>query len=271
MLRALQRSVDSLALCQERAALRQERAELERLFITRVPHTPGSWASQRSPPPNERFSLKMATIDYYGLWASKEGDDSTAWTVHPMLAADGLADGKPAPLPFKEAILSHVWPSKGGGETDKLAALPGLPPTFSVEPRNFLILPKFFEQAFDGDAMLLLPHRGQPPGVSVRLHRLDVLPPADAAKLRDFCSVPRKLYFPGAADGKLPFLRALGWKALSALRAQQADAAEAAEAAVPEFFDADVSMDADGVAPLRAALDRAARVGVRFQHRRGAG
>ena len=231
------------------------RRDLERLFIDPVRHTSGSWASSRSPVPSERFDLKVATIDYYGLWASRDGGDSAQWTVHPMLSDTmRVDDGKPAPVPFRDAILSHVWPSKNSRETDELAALLGLPPGFSVEPRNFLILPKFFEAMFDGDNLLLLPRRGHPPSVAVRRNRVGgALPPGEQQQRLDaYCETAPSLYLPlaAAATPHVPWLRVLGWKALSAIRACGEEAG--ATAGAPDFFDLDVSIDADGMRPLAA-------------------
>ena len=273
----LQGSEQALVLQQVLRILEaQQRADsrrgLERLFIDPVRHTSGSWASSRSPVPSERFDLKVATIDYYGLWASHDGDDSAQWTVHPMLSdTTPLDDGKPTPVPFRDAILSHVWHSKNTRETDELAALLGLPPEFSVEPRNFLVLPKFFESMYDSDKLLLLPRRGQPPSVAARLNWAPggMLPPGEPQqRLRAYCETAPLLFLPlaAAATPHVPWLRVLGWKALSAIRAcgEEAGATDGA----PEFFDVDVSIDADGVRPLAAAMDRARNAGVRYRRAR---
>ena len=250
--------------------MREKRRDFERLFIQPVLHTSGSWTSPRSPLPDERFKLKVDTIDFYGLWASHDTDRKT-WTVYPMLSMDEPVDGKPVPVPFNDAILAHVWPSKGSGETTAVAKLLGLAHDFSVQPRNFLILPKLLEAAFDSDAMLLLPGRGTletPPTVSVRLNQLDLLPPDKQKELADFCASRRSLYLPQASTNKVPFLRVLGWKALSALRSQ---GEEEGETEVPDFVDANVSVDAEGVPPLRTAIKQSAAVGVRYRALGGGG
>jgi len=129
-----------------------------------------------------------------------------------------------------------------------------------VNDRNFLILPKFFESAFDCDAMLLLPRRGLPPVVSARINRPELLPVEgeQLARLVNFCKTAPQLYLPLASAGHVPFLRVLGWKALSAIRERSEDAA--ATDTAPDYFDADVSgsnTDAEGVTPLRRAIAKA--------------
>jgi hypothetical protein len=249
----------------------QDRKDFERLFIEPVRHTSGSWASVRSPKVDERFDLKVATVTHYGLWKFREGDDPKLWTVYPMLSDAAYVDNKPVALPFKDVILAHVWPSKSGNpETHDVASLLGLPHTFAVEPRNFLLLPKFFESAFDSDSMLLLPRSGAPPAVSARAHQVDLLPAHERQRLSAFCSTTPTLYLPLASEGGLPFLRVLGWKGLSAIRARALHEAEAL-AGVPEFFDADVSLDGDGQPPLKKAMTRAASLGVRYRALGGGG
>lgn len=241
--------------------------EFDRLFIGPVIHTSGSWASPRSPVPGEQFELKVATIEYYGLWASRTGADCSQWTVHPMLSEEGaLSDGTPAPVPFRDAILAHVWPSKYRRETGELAALLGLPPTFSVDPRNFLILPKFLESAYDSDELLLLPRRGAPPSVSVRRNRGGLMPVAHQPRLDAFCAAAPSLFLPLAAApaNRMPWLRVLGWKALSAIRARGEEEV-GATVDVPDFVDTAVSVDADGMRPLAAVINKARAAGVRYQ------
>lgn len=128
----------------------QDRAAFERLFIEPVRHTSGSWSSTRRPKEHERLDLKILTSDFYGLWAV-HGDDKSKWTVDPMLS-DTINDDKPAPLPLKDVILAHMWPSKNDYMADEVASLLGLERGFSLQPRNFLLLPKFVEAALDCDA-----------------------------------------------------------------------------------------------------------------------
>ncbi len=124
--------------------------------------------------------------------------------------------------------------------------------------------------AVDSDAMLLLPRSGAPPTVSARANQVDLLAAHERQRLTAFCSTMPTLYLPLASDGGLPFLRVLGWKGLSAIRARALDEAEAL-AGVPEFFDADVSLDGDGQPPLKKAMTRAASLGVRYRALGGGG
>lgn len=68
-----------------------------------------------------------------------------------------------APVAFKDATLAHIWPSALARESDLLRQQLGLPPAFHVRVRNFLILHRAVELAFDADALLLLPARAEPP------------------------------------------------------------------------------------------------------------
>ena len=122
--------------------------------------------------------------------------------------------------------LAHVWLSVLAGEADTLRRVLDLPLAFHVHPRNFLILDKSVERAFDADALLLLPVRPsppEPPTVRARVLRHSEFQSStacgDAACAGIAALAGRALYLPRAADGKVPFLRLLAWKALSALRA----------------------------------------------------
>ena len=135
-----------------------ERAYFEQLYIRPVFSPPSSsGSSNRSPRDEHRVALKIETIDYYGLWASGEAD-KTARTVRTMLASSA-AETEPAPVPFREAILAHIWPSALATCAQNAGGLFGLPEAFHVTPRNFLILRKPVERAFDVDVLLLLPRR----------------------------------------------------------------------------------------------------------------
>jgi len=267
--RALSGKVDALdgkveAQKQEQQRLRRL-AELDNLLI-KPSFAPSSSGSMRSPHPEDRIPLKVETIDYYGLWASKVGDDSRNWTVYPMLAdTDVGADGRPAPVPLRDAILAHVWPSNQSQGGLPVAKLLGLPENFNVRPRNFLILSKPVEKAFDADALLLLPRSGDgagvPPAVVARVFRSRAsrVPSVQPAVLESWSG--RLLYLP---NGNVPFLRLLGWKAVSALRASFEEEAAAAELPSEVDLNATVSHDGTSRAALPRAVNSLLEAGARF-------
>ena len=166
-------------------------------------------------------------------------------------AAPGMA---PAPIPFRDAILSHIWPAKAG--PSEIAQLLHLEPDFNVRPRNFLILPKDVETAFDSDDLLLLPFREQSPqprlGVRARLHPDSGVNHA----LRWANHVP--LYLPLEAEGNVPYLRLLAWKAISAIRAAFEGTDEC-----PNFIDLDASLNGDGA--VRRVSERYIQGGGKFR------
>jgi hypothetical protein len=77
------RSLKQIVRSQELAEQRARREAIERLLIQPqyTPRSSGSGAS-RSPHPLERLDLKVATIDYYGLWASPDTGDATQSLHH---------------------------------------------------------------------------------------------------------------------------------------------------------------------------------------------
>ena len=229
------------------------KAELERLLIRPTFSVASSGSGVRSPKTeNERFQLKVKVIDYYGLWdpATKELADVANRRVFTMLPPAGAAaDGGSSPVPFKEAILSHIWPSSLASESDAMRRLLGLPEAFHLCERNFLILHKAAESAFDADALLLLPTSAKPPappGARARSFRLADYRTAEAdGRAEALVAVAalsgRALFLPLAAEGRVPFLRLLAWKAVSALRAG-AEADEGAAAAIPSEIDVDATL-----------------------------
>jgi hypothetical protein len=102
-----------------------------------------------------------------------------------MLASSAAEEAAPARVPFKEAILAHIWPSVLAAKALDAAGLLCLPEAFHVDPRNFLILRKPVERAFDADALLLLPRRtaggGQDAVARVFSRHLSRLPEAERA------------------------------------------------------------------------------------------
>ena len=260
----------------------QERAYFERLLIKPVfsPLSSSGGSSSRSPREEHRVALKIETIDYYGLWASAEAD-KTARTVRTMLASSA-AETEPAPVPFREAILAHIWPSALAICAQDAGGLFGLPEAFHVTPRNFLILRKPVERAFDVDALLLLPRRtaGGEQQVASRLFRRHVsrLPEAERAMFAPATATSspaaapictsdgydgRLLFLPRASEGRVPFMHLLAWKAVSALRAAHEDID--AQEGLPADLDLDAT-DTSGAATRAgsAAAKRLTSAGVLF-------
>lgn len=202
----------------ERSTSLARRAELERLLIPprySIASSPSSTSSRgtRSPLPDERFQLKLDVISYYGLWdpATMSGDlvQRRVFTVLSPTAE---------PVALKDAILAHIWPSAFAGMSAHLRRELGLPAAFHVQPRNFLLLDKAVERAFDSDALLLLPARGVPPAPpTVRARVFHAGATATAGAILPLAG--RNLHLPLAAEGRVPFMRLLAWKAFSALRA----------------------------------------------------
>ena len=192
-------------------------------------------------------------------------------------------------VPFKEAILAHIWPSVLAPKALDAGGLLCLPEGFHVNPRNFLLLRKPVERAFDADAMLLLPRRtaseGQEAVAHVFSRHMSRLPESEralfshaaiaaspaaaaaAAVAAPVCGSTgydgRLLFLPRAADGRVPFMRLLAWKALSALRAAHEDADAHANLPVEIALDATASSGAAALAGSGAAR-RLTSAGVLF-------
>ena len=256
-----------------------ERAYFDQLYIRPVFSPPSSGgSSNRSPRDEHRVALKIATIEYYGLWASAESDE-TARRVFTMLASSAAEEAAPVSVPFKEAILAHIWPSVLAPKALDAGGLLCLPEGFHVNPRNFLLLRKPAKRAFDADALLLLPRRtpgeGQEAVARVFSHHTNRLPHAERALFSHAAEAAspaaaaaaaaaalacgstgydgRLLFLPRAADGRVPFMRLLAWKALSALRADHEDADAQADLPAELTLDATASSGAAALAGSGAA------------------
>ena len=312
-------SSEKARLNSERALRMAERAEWERLWPTRmIPSPSGSDGSRslRSPQDDERFPLKRDTVEFYGLFGTRLGAESKNWTVIPMLPPplsfrpDGAAvpsiakplsaaappvtrapTSAPSPVLFKEAILSHIWPSEKAPIADDLGAKLKLERGYHISPRNFLILPKAAERAFDAEAITFLPFRERDGRRGARVRVLNAsLVPADEREYvqsLDGC----ELWLPyvvvatdddaGAmlaggrtspvaarcneqqAVQRLPFLRLLAWRALGALRRRVEDDEAAAAVTTSEMEAMGVSVDelaasvdSEGNTALRAVVRR---------------
>ena len=155
-------------------------------------------------------------------------------------------------------------------EAEALISLLRLPHDFHVLPRNFLVLHKEAEAAFDAEALLLFPARTPTLSAASRLFRTERITgatPAETAakraRLNGFAR--RRLFLPLAGEGHVPFMRLLAWKAVSALRAHE----EEDEAGLGANPPVDLDMNAttttrdDGV--VVAAVQRLRMAGFRFR------
>jgi hypothetical protein len=177
-----------------------------------------------------------------------------------MLPASDEEVEHPVAVPREEAILAHIWPSKMQNVVPKIAATLGLQEDFHVRPRNYLVLRKSEEVAFDKDALLLCPTRGPPVTAVARLlHQERILDSEDVAHVR--ACAGRRLYLPRADEGCIPSMRLLGWKAMSALHAEATADDDRTVDHVPEEVELDVSDDGGS---LRRAAGRLAEVKVRY-------
>ena len=262
------RSQHELLTLQQELLRKQALAELDRLLIKPI-FSPRSSGSSRSPHPDARLALKVQTIDYYGLWDSSDEPDPTKRRVFTMLPNSPSAT--PTSVPFHDAILAHVWPSSQSVDSLDLGRLLQLPEGFNVDPRNFLILSKSVELAYDADALLLLPRRGidgAPPAAIARVFegRLLRLPDSVKAKLPSYGG--QQLHLPRASEGRIPFMRLLAWKAVSALRAAHEETDSLADLPSDVHLDATVTHNDEAVGAAVGASARAVdtlkRLGARF-------
>lgn len=263
--------------------LADKRRTLERLLIQPTPARPTSptspsstasseRASARSPPAEDRIELKRAVIEFYGLWAPPLADGGGE-RVYSMLAVS--VDGIRPTISFKNAILAHIWPSSMARDAVVLRRLLSLPQDLNLHPRNFLILDKSLEMAFDADALLLLPARPTAPGAPAsvrarayrlarhRVHKAPEVAERENIGALDGC----ELFLPRAATGKLPFLRLLAWKAVSALRAgaeAEDDAEAGAGAAGDVAWDASLEIGSEVAAHVRRTVEDLSSVGLIF-------
>lgn len=221
----------------------EKRASLKGLLISPV-HSVGS-SSMRSPKTNdERFELKVRVIDYYCLWASAE-DASKPPNERVVLTM--LPRAKK--VAFKDAILAHIWPSSKAREADEIRRLLSLPLEFHLNVRNFLILEKHVEVAFDAHKLLFFPQRGSdgsPPTALARSFQLESYRVNESAVDRDCARAAVQalhdvqLYLPSVQH--VPFMRLLAWNSISAIREHD----ETIPAAL--HLDASMSSDARGAA-----------------------
>jgi hypothetical protein len=152
----LTKSNGELAKSNSELAKASRKQELEPLLIQPT-YSVSTGTGIRSPKSKEeRLSLKVKVCEYYGLWAS-ENDNNYLRKVYPMLQPAG-SEGRFS-VDFTDVHLAHIWPSSNAVQASAMKRLFGLDEGFHLHPRNFLLLEKHVAEAFDNEALLLLPRR----------------------------------------------------------------------------------------------------------------
>jgi hypothetical protein len=184
-----------------------------------VPKSSGSTRSPRRD--DDHFELKQQTIEFYGLWASFEKDvrQRQVFTMLPLSDMEAAAPTPPS-VSFSEAVLSHIW--RSSQPTEGIAASLHLDEAFHVDPRNFLILRKHAEVAFDAGVLLLMPSADGAVRSRLFLAKESRLPDTYPKELLTGMA-ERTLFLPLAAERRVPFMRLLGWTVVSHLREYSED------------------------------------------------
>ena len=165
------------------------------------------------------------------------------------------------PLPFSKVILSHIWPSSHRNFVEDAGIEFGLPERFEIDPRNFLLLPRETEEAFDAGALLMLPHkaeRGNPPSVTARTFKAAKRFPGFEDTLLSASYNDTPLYLPRASEGHIPYMRLLAWKALSSIGPHED------QDSIPPEVDLDASLNADSGKKIRTASSLLKGAGIIF-------
>lgn len=155
---------------------------------------------------------------------------------------------KPAAVAFKDAVLSHIWQS--AQVTKGIKALLQLPEAFYVHPRNFLVLRKSAEVAFDSGVLLLLPSASGTINTRYFEPNTPCLPTGvtvDAVK----AMAERTLYLPRAAESCVPFMRLLGWTTICHLRQHWEDGVEWTPPPAECSLDASITAGTAGILQRR--------------------
>lgn len=206
-----------------------------------------------------RIALKVETVDFYGLWASDEPHkpDRKVYTMIPCSDAEAAV---PTAVDFSDAILSHIWQARM--PTDVAERDLHLPSGFHTHPRNFLVLRKQAEIAFDRGVLLLLPSAGRSVTTKYFCKNKGNLPPfMTGDEVADMA--PRTLYLPQADKGKVPFMRLLGWTAISHLRERCEN--EQAWTSLPPEFSLDSTLTSEHAGVLLSCVADMKTDGWRFR------
>ena len=176
-----------------------------------------SGSSEDTPKAIKRALLqrKLDVLRFYGLDGELplSVDDpplrGKPWTAFTMLSVPGAP-----PLPLQDCTLSHIWPAKRETEADVIAVNLKLDAMFYTSPRNFLVLPKVVEVAFDREAVIiLLPNSTG--DITVWPWRMDVLTETQRADLQNYLGKTLDWPFRGSATPCMPFMCLMAWKMLS--------------------------------------------------------
>jgi hypothetical protein len=174
-------------------------------YLKYNPASIASFSTERTPRDDDRKKLKAKTIDFYGLRAP--GDMVFTNCQGPSVTAE-------------KAILAHIYPSNMARDprySDFLKSF-GLEQGFAVDPRNFLILPPLVEKAFDAGILVLLPKKTAT-GHDVVIRVVNKALVTNPESLRQIMMYDgQSLRFPKADEKCLPYLRLLGWRAVSIMQ-----------------------------------------------------
>jgi hypothetical protein len=160
-------------------------------------------ASPRRLEGRERVEFKRDTFGFYGLQHRNE-----AGNVSKTMGVDMFGQLKP----FKQIRLSHICAASFSNDIQFAAEL-GLPEGFKNMSRNYLLLPEAVERAFDAGQAIFVPSRSDhgPPRVTFHVVKPDDLPAGSKTEVMSYDK--RELHLPLAGEGKVPYLRVLGWMA----------------------------------------------------------
>lgn len=213
----------------------------ERLVIRPTSASRSSVVSQSAG--DERIRIKRATLDYYGLGVDMTGDNTANWTARTMTSS--------ATVPFADCTLSHIWPQTMSDAADTIAEELKLPERFYEHPRNFLVLPKPLEVAFDKMGVVLIPNRSG--DIVVRRWATTRLSRDEEREISKFYG--QVLDWPTRAQHQphLPFMRLMAFRVFSA--SKHAPAATSTGALGDEDL-LNVSQDETSREALRSVVGR---------------
>lgn len=157
-----------------------------------------------------QFALKLRVLDYYGLRVNDATDTLSTTLARTMLDA---ADTPPRPM--ADATLAHIIPSTRAHEVPHYMKALGVGMGLMDDERNYLVLPKFAEIAFDAEALIYFPEKRD--NVTLWPWHLDRLPPDEVDAVRALAGL--QLSWPAQlASPNMPFMRLIAWRLISVTR-----------------------------------------------------
>ena len=149
--------------------------------------------------------LKIAAVNFYGLWDGPHGDGDV-WRVRTMIPAAGS-------ILFSDCTAAHIYPRKSPFSAD-LAGELSLPDDFMTDPRGLLLLPKSVEQAYDRQGIVLAPALGRITLWPAFVGRLSA---AELADVTPFFGTVLSWPSMALAEPHYPYMRLLAWACLAVL------------------------------------------------------